>query len=181
MPRLSFAKVSHKLRSAVMELLLPKLGLFFWTTVIFLGFFFVLRKLAWKPILDMLKQRDDEIAGSLEQARLAREEMSKLKSDNESLIKEARAEREKMLKEAQLVRDQIIAEAREKASLEAGKERDKALQQIESEKRAALVELKQTAASLAVDIAEKILRKQFVDKAAQEAYARTLLADLNNN
>jgi F-type H+-transporting ATPase subunit b len=164
-----------------MELLLPTLGLFFWTTVIFLGFFFALRKFAWKPILEMLRQRETDIANSLEQAKAAREEMSKLKSDNEALLREARAERERIVKEALAVKEQIIAEAKQTAQAEAGKEREKALQQISSEKRAALAEIKNVAAALSVDLAEKILRKEFENRAAQEAFATTLVNDLNKN
>lgn len=157
----------------------PEPGLFIWTTVIFLIFFFLLRAFAWKPIMEMINAREERIENSLKEAEAAREEMAKLKSDNEALMKEARAERDKLLREAGDMREQIIKEARNEAADAAAQERDKAKQQIEAEKAQALNEIKETAAALAIDVAEKILRKQFQDKPTQEAYAKELISDLS--
>lgn len=164
-----------------MEVIIPQLGLFFWTTTLFLVFFVILRTVAWKPIMNALSEREETIATSLAQAENARIEMEKLTADNQALLKEAKSEREKILKEAKAHGDQIISEARKAAAEAAGKERDKAKQQIETEKNAALAEIKSTAAALAVEVAEKILRKEFENKNQQEDYAQKLIADLNNN
>ena len=48
-----------------MELLTPGLGLFFWTLVVFLLVFFILKKFAWKPILDALRDREESIDNAL--------------------------------------------------------------------------------------------------------------------
>ncbi len=159
----------------------PVFGLFFWTAVIFLAFFFLLRRFAWKPILNALSERETKIDNSLKLAEQARSDMQALQASNEALLKEARLERDKMLKEAGHMKDQIISEARKEAQTVAAAEREKAKAQIQAEKVAALAEIKSTAATLAVEIAEKLLRKQFQDQGAQEAYAQTLISDLNNN
>ena len=76
------------------------LGLFFWQVVLFLALVFLLRKFAWKPILDSVNSREEGIKSALESAENAKKEMENLQADNEKLLKEARAEREAMLKEA---------------------------------------------------------------------------------
>ena len=69
-----------------MGIILPEPGLFLWTTIIFLVFFFILRKFAWKPIINALEKREHHIEESLQQAAQARDAMAKLKSDNEALV-----------------------------------------------------------------------------------------------
>ncbi len=163
------------------SIIAPEPGLFIWTTIIFLVFFFLLRAFAWKPILNMIHEREERIEGSLKEAEEAREAMEKLKSDNEALMKEARAERDKLLREANDMRESIIKDARNEAAEAAAQEREKAKQQIEAEKVQALNQIKETAAALAIDVSEKILRKQLQDKGAQESYAKQLIDDLSEN
>ncbi len=162
-------------------ILVPQLGLFFWSSVIFLIFFFILRKFAWKPIIAMLKEREESISQSLQQAEKAREEMAKLQADNEKLLNEARHEREKMLKEAAQARDEMITKARTEAATAAAKEMEKAKVQIESEKMAALITVKNEAGMIALEIAEKVLRRELAAGAEKEVLAKKLVAELNNN
>lgn len=159
----------------------PEFGLFFWTALIFLVFFFILRRFAWKPILNMLHEREASIEQSLSEAKAAREQMSQLKAENEDLLREARAERDKILKEANQMRDRIVNEARQAAAEATEKEKEKARLQIEGEKQAALAQIRDAAATIAVEVAEKILRKEFQDKRKQEAFAKELISDLTNN
>src|SRR4030043_2172551 len=99
----------------------PAIGTIFWAVVIFTLFFLILKKFAWKPVLDAIKQRDEMIKGSLASAEKARKDMLQLQSDNEAILRKAREEREDILKEARDVRDRLIAEARGKATQEASK------------------------------------------------------------
>ncbi|MEM7654577.1 MAG: F0F1 ATP synthase subunit B [Bacteroidota bacterium] len=163
------------------SIIAPQFGLFFWTTLIFLTFFFVLRRFAWKPIINALNERESSIENSLQEAAKARDEMAKLQADNEALLKEARAERDAMLRDAATMKEEIIKKAKEEAAEAGAKEREKAKMQIEAEKNSALNEIKQTASVLAVEIAEKLLRKEFQDGKAQEAYAKQLVKDLSDN
>ena len=160
---------------------MPKLGLFVWTLLIFVAVFFVLRKYAWKPILKALHEREESITSSLEEAKRAKEEMAQLKADNETLLREARSEREKIVKSANEQGEKIIREAKAAAAEAQAKEVEKARQQITAEKNAALAEIKNTAASLAVEVAEKILRQELSDQAAQENLARKLVDEIQQN
>ena len=164
-----------------MELIKIEFGLFFWTVVVFLIFFFILRKYAWGPILEGIKKREETIEGSLAEAKNARDEMAKLQAKNEALLKEARKERDALLKEANKMKDIIITEAKAKAEEEATKVLERANQQMESDRKALLEEIKVTSGALAVDIAEKILRKQFADRTVQQSLADQLISELNNN
>jgi len=83
-----------------MELLKPGIGLIIWQTFVFLLLVILLAKLAWKPILSSLREREKSIQDALDTAEKARQEISKLKGDNENLLKQAREERDRMLREA---------------------------------------------------------------------------------
>ena len=82
-------------------------GLFIIQSVIFLVLIFVLRKFAWKPIMDAVNEREVIIVDSLNQAKLAKQEVQNLKAENEVIIREAKVERDNILKEA---REMVLQE-----------------------------------------------------------------------
>lgn len=161
----------------------PAIGTIFWTTLIFGLFFLVLTKFAWKPILNAVKARDEMIKGALESAEKAREDMLKLQSDNEAILRKAREEREGILKDAREVRDKLISEAKGKATEEAEKLIEKARTGIESEKAKALSEIREQVATLSVEIASKILGEKLKESGEQgkliDKYLKEI--DLNKN
>jgi F-type H+-transporting ATPase subunit b len=156
----------------------PAIGLVFWTTIIFLMFFLILKRFAWKPILSAVKARDEMIRGSLASAEKARKEMAKLQSDNEAIIKKAREEREGILKEARDVRDKLIAEAKGKAGEEAAKLVEKARAGIEKEKAIALAEIREQVTTLSVDIASKLLGEKLKHTGEQEKLIDNYLKEI---
>ena len=156
----------------------PDPGLLFWTTLIFLIFWFLMSRFAFKPIAAALKQRETDIQGALDEAKRARQEMANLQAENEKLLAQAREERSMILKEAKEVKEQIIAEAKERANAEYRRKVESALQDIENQKMAAVVELKNRAGQMAIDIAEKVLRRQLANPAEQEQYAKQLAEEI---
>jgi F-type H+-transporting ATPase subunit b len=164
-----------------MSLLLPQFGLFFWTLVIFLIVLFVLRKVAWKPIMKGLRDREQSIENSLAEAAAARDEMSRLKADNERILAEARAERDLIIKEANAARDRMVTDAKREAQLQADKLLADARAQIDLEKKKAIAEVRATASSLALNVAERVLRKEFESRTAQQSYAESLVVELSSN
>jgi F-type H+-transporting ATPase subunit b len=164
-----------------MELLTPGLGLIFWTVLIFLLLVFLLGKFAWKPIMTMLNERERFIEDSLSKAEIARQEMALLTNENEQLLKEARAERDRILKEAKELKDQIVNDAKGLAKSEGAKMIEKAKKEIDDQKNAALAEVKNQVATLSIEIAEKILRKQFQDGDKQDALVSELLKEIKLN
>lgn len=163
------------------NVLKPEPGLLIWTTIIFLLFWFLMSRFAFKPIGAALKQRENDIQSALDEARKAREEMSNLQAENEKLLAQAREERSVILKEAKDAKDEIIAEAKERANAEYKRKVESALQDIENQKMAALVSLKNEVGSMAVEIAEKILRRELANKAEQESYAKSLADNIKMN
>ncbi len=159
----------------------PAIGTVFWTTLIFLVFFLVLRKFAWKPILSAVKSREEMIKGSLESAEKAREDMKKLQADNEAILRKAREEREVILKDAREVRDKMISEAKDKASAEAEKLVDKARIDIEREKVKALTEIHEQVAYLSVEIASILIGENLKDKDKQNKLIDDYLKELDLN
>lgn len=164
-----------------MELVTPEIGLVFWTALSFLILFFLLAKFAWKPIMGAIGERERSIEDALFKAEAAKDEMARLTNENEQLLKQARAERDLILKEAKQVKDQIISEAKNIAHIEGNKLIEKAKIEINSQKLIAMADVKNQISTLSLDIAEKVLRRQFEDKQKQDALVTDLLKEVQLN
>lgn len=164
-----------------MELLTPGSGLIIWQTIIFLGLILLMGKFAWGPIVTSLKEREQDIEGSLLAAEQAKNEMAALTSDNAKLLAETRAERDVILKEAIVAANAIKEEAKEETTKITSKMITDAKAGIENEKKAAMAEIKTMVAALSLDITEKVLRKQLGDEKAQKALVEEYVNDLNLN
>lgn len=164
-----------------MELVTPSIGLVFWTLISFLILLVMLKKLAWKPVLTAINERERSIEDALNRAEIAREQIATLTNQNESLLKQARAERDEILKQAKFLKDQIVAEAKTSAQFEGNKMIEKAKIEINNQKISALSEVKTQVATLSLEIAEKVLRTKFSDKQAQEILIAQLLNDVKLN
>ena len=156
-------------------------SLVFWTTLIFVVFFLLMRKFAWKPILGAVKGREDSINNALLAAENAKKEMLNLKSDNEKLLAEARAERDLMIKEAREIKEKMIADAKSEAQAQGEKMIEAAKASIESEKNAAMAELKNQVSSLSLEIAETLLKGELSNKEAQTKLVEKMLGDAKLN
>lgn len=164
-----------------MELVTPEIGLVFWTALSFLILFFLLARFAWKPIMGAIGERERSIEDALFKAEAAKDEMARLTNENEQLLKQARAQRDLILKEAKQVKDQIISEAKNAAHIEGNKLIEKAKIEINSQKAIAMADVKNQISTLSLDIAEKVLRKQFEDKQKQDALVADLLKEVKLN
>ena len=157
------------------------LGTIIWTTVAFLVVLFILKKMAWKPILEGLKKREESIEGALKAAEDAKEEMAALQSNNEELLNKARAERDLLLKEAKEIKEGIIAEAKTNAKLEGDKMVAQARETIKLEKAAAITELKTQVAALAIEVAEKVVKEKLSNDNKQQELVNNLIEEVTLN
>ena len=164
-----------------MDLVTPELGLVFWTTISFLILLFLLGKFAWKPILTAVNERENFIEDALRKADAAKEEMSRLTNENEALLRQARVERDHILQEARKIKEQIVSEAKDSAHKEGSRIMDQARIEINNQKAIAMTDIKNQVASLSLEIAEKILRKQFEDKRKQDELVSELLKEIKFN
>ena len=163
------------------SLITPDPGLLIWTVLIFVTLWILLGKFAFKPIANALKEREQDIEDSLHQAEKAREEMAQMTAKNEELLNEAKEERSKIIKEAKEAGEQLREEIKEKASAEAKVIVENAKREIETQKKAALVEVKNEVGSMALNIAEQILRKELAGNEDQEKYVAKLVEDADLN
>ena len=164
-----------------MSLLTPNPGLIFWMLVVFLLVVFILAKFAWKPIINGLKERENEIQGALDLAERTKAEMIQLKSDNEKLIAEANAVRDRILRDAKDVADRTILESKDKAAIEAQKIIESARDTIRTEQHMAISKIRKEVAVLSLEIAEKVLRRELKDKAEQEKLISDLASSASLN
>ncbi|MEC8596767.1 MAG: F0F1 ATP synthase subunit B [Bacteroidota bacterium] len=162
-------------------LLNPAFGSVVWATVSFLVVLLLLRKMAWGPILQGLKDREEEIEGALNAAKEARAEIQNLQSDNERLLQEARAERDGMLRDARDMADKLVADAKQTAKDEGERMIDQAKQAIDGERAAAVAELKAEVAKLSLEIAEKLVRQELKDDGAQQELIGRMISDSKLN
>lgn len=164
-----------------MQLLTPGLGLLVWTLVAFLLVFFILKKFAWKPILETLKERETGIAEAIASADKIRTEMAALKNENEALLAQAREERAILIKDAKETANKMVSDAKEKARAEYDRIVADAQSAITQQKNAALTDVKNQVGSLVIEVAEKVLRKELANKSEQEAYIKGLAEIVNMN
>ena len=164
-----------------MDLVTPQFGLMFWTALVFLILIFLLKKLAWKPILGAVKDREKSINDALNAAEEAKKEMAALNASNEALLKEAREERDNMLKAAREAKEQILSEAKDQAKVEAEKIMTGARATIETEKKAAMAEIKNQVAVLSLEVAEKVLRTELASEEKQTALVNKYVDEINLN
>ncbi|AZI31863.1 F0F1 ATP synthase subunit B [Kaistella carnis] len=159
----------------------PGIGLLFWMTLTFVILLFLLAKFAWKPILSAINEREVTIVDSLNQAKLAKQEVENLKAENEIIIREAKVERDQILKEAREIKDRIVGEAKDVAKAEADKIIESARHTIQAEKSAAVADIKNQIGALSVNIAESILKQKLDNDGAQDELVANILNTSNLN
>lgn len=164
-----------------MDLITPEFGLFFWNLIAFLVVFLILKKFAWKPILNSLNERETGIADSLATAERVKAEMSQLKTENEALLQQAREERAIMIKDAKVAADNMVAEAKDKAKAEYDRIVSDAQSAITQQKNAALIEVKNQVGTLVIEVSEKIIRRELSNKTEQEKYIQDLASSIKLN
>ena len=152
-------------------------GLFFWQILIFIFLVLLLKKFAWKPILDTVNERESSIKDAMSEADKARKEMAAIQESNQKVLKEARAEREALLKDARNTGAEIVAQAKTDAKTEANKIISQAQEAIQNEKRAAVNELKNQVAQISLEIAEKVIDTELANKDKQTQLVDKLLKD----
>ena len=136
-------------------------------TVVFLVVLFILWKWGFPVIVKMVDERKAFIDESLKKAHEANERLANIQKEGESILQEAREKQAQILKEAAETRDAIVEKAQEKARVEGARLLEDAKAAIEQEKKAAIADIRKQVATLSVDIAEKVLRKNLQDDKAQ--------------
>jgi len=143
-------------------------GLTLWTWVLFGIFAFVLSKLAWKPLLGMIEEREKSIRDAVASAESSKEEAQKLLAQHQELIREAGRQREERVKRALADAETVKADLVAAARAEAERTVQKAREQIEREKKLAIQELRSSVADLAVEAASRIVQSSLTPDAQKK-------------
>jgi F-type H+-transporting ATPase subunit b len=141
------------------SIITPVVDLTLWTIVVFLVLLFVLKKFAWKPMLDGLQRREQNIRAAMEEAQRARDEAQKIQSQFQAQMNQASERVREMMdsarKDAQQLNDEMVA----KAKSEITAERDRLRREIDSARDQALSEIWKQTAQLASQISAKAIRR----------------------
>lgn len=134
-------------------------GLFVWTILTFLVLLGVLAKFAWNPLLKMLKDREDLIRSSLEDAEKAQTELANLNAEREEIINKARSEAQSILSEGKVAASKLKDETLKAAKDQAKSILTDAEKQIRIEKHMAIEEIKSEVVDLSLSVATKLIKK----------------------
>ncbi|SRR5690606_24623383 len=164
---------------AEFNILRPEPGLFFWTVLFFLIFWFLIGKFAFRPIANALVTRENHIQNALLDASKAKEELRRIQEENSRMLDEARAQRAQLMKEAKEQANKIIEEAKDKAGEEARKILAQANIEIENQKKAAMLDVKNQITSLALEVSETVLQKNLASDQEQVRLINELVDDIH--
>ena len=139
-------------------------GLLIWTIITFILLLVVLRKVAWKPLLTALEQREDTIRNSLEETQRAHREAAQLLAENQQILADATRESARMIEQGRVEAERLRTSIAEQARAEARRLVDEARREIGREKLLAMQELKATAADLALAAAGRLLSTTVTDE-----------------
>ncbi len=141
----------------------------FWSTLLLFAIFaFVMSKLAWKPLLAMIEDREKSVRDSVEGAQRASAEAQALLAQHQELLREGGRQREEMIKRAMADAEQLRSDLSAQARTEADQILSKAKEQIEREKRLAIQELRGQVADLAIEAASKIVTSSLTPDAQRK-------------
>ncbi len=139
--------------------IMPDPGIFLWTIVTFLIVLFILKVVAWGPILDALEARENEIKDALNAAEKAREEAERVSSDYEDSIRKAQAEAQRIISEAKTAGEKVKLDLETVANKKADEIIEKAKAQIDTERVRVINEIKTVAIEISLSAAAKVIEK----------------------
>lgn len=149
------------------KLLQPDLGLAVWTVVTFLVLVWVLKRIAWGPLLETISKREERIKDDLETAKREREEAERLHQEVEERLTQISEEAQKKIAEAVRTGEKERESIHRQTLEEIGELRQRAHLQIEQEKKQALIEIRSQAAELSIAAAAHLLEKNIDEKEAR--------------
>lgn len=164
-----------------MELFTPDFGLIFWMFVGFAILFLILWKFAWPVIIKTVDDRADLIDKGVEYAQNAKIHLDNAQKESEKMLSETRAQQADMLRDADKMKNQIIEEARSAAQKEAQKVMDAARVSIQQQQKEAEKQFRDQVSNFALDIAQKVVKKEMADPAAQSQLVNSYLDEIEKN
>lgn len=161
----------------------PDLAL--WTLGVFLLMLFVLKAVAWTPIMEGLKAREEGITGNLAAADAKHEEAKALLAEHQAKLAGAADEVRELLEEARRDAEQTKADIMAEAKAAADSERERAVRDVEQARDTAVRQLAESSAGIAIDLAAKVVKQEIgpgrQGEIVQEALGRVAGSDPSVN
>jgi F-type H+-transporting ATPase subunit b len=154
-----------------------QINLMFWTLVIFLILFWMLRKYAFPPIFKAVEARERALEEAIAGAKRDRDEAAKLLEEHRRQIENARGEAQRFIAEGRQVAEKMRAELLEQARREQQEILERARREIEAERDRAITELRREAVDLAIAGASKVI-EQNMDNSSNRRLVETFLASV---
>ena len=155
-------------------------GLFLWSLITFAVLLAVLAKFAFKPISQLLAQREETIRKSLDEAHASRDEARELHEQGEQHLRDVREDAGRIIAEGH----RIVADMKREAVARAHEESDKIVEhartEIDREVQRSLDELKATVANLSVRISRQVIRES-LDEEKHQALAEDFIERLKKS
>lgn len=136
-----------------------QVNLMFWTLIIFLILFWILKKYAFPAVLDAVEAREKALAEAIEGAKRDREEAAKLLADQRASIEVAREDAQRLIAEARVVVEKSRADLLEKTRLEQQEMLERARRDIGVERDKAIADLRREAVELSIAGASKVIEE----------------------
>jgi F-type H+-transporting ATPase subunit b len=130
----------------------------------FLVLVIVLWAIAYRPILNMLKQRRETIAEGLNNARKAEEALANAEADKQKLLDEARAEAQRIVNDARSTAEKVSAQVKSDAQEEAKRIKDQARADAATEHDRMLADMRDQIVSLSVAAANHLIGSNLDEK-----------------
>lgn len=134
-------------------------GLMIWTIVTFVLLLIVLSKVAWRPLLAMLDERETRIREALEQAENARQEALVTAEENKKALARAQADVQAAIAKAREDAERVADDVRNRAEAEARRLLEQAQRTIQQERDRAVQELRQQTVDLAILAAGRLIEE----------------------
>jgi len=142
--------------------------LFYSTLVLFALFALILAKFAWKPLLQIIEEREKGVRDAVDGAQRANAEAQVLLEKHKELLREAGRERDEVLKKALQEADALKTDLQARARAESDQMIQRAKEQVDREKAAAIQELRSQVADLAVEAASRIVTSSLTPEAQRK-------------
>ena len=153
-------------------------GVWVWSVVVFVALLVILKKMAWKPIIASIEEREKTIKESLDQAVRIQAEAQRLTVEQNRILSEARTEAHSMMQSSRQAAEELRKKLEQSAQEEKARIIASATQEIDASKRSAMAELRRTTADLSIQIAEKLIQKN-LDDAKQRQLVDQLIGEIS--
>ncbi|HEX7558900.1 MAG TPA: F0F1 ATP synthase subunit B, partial [Usitatibacter sp.] len=159
-------------------LMSPSTGLMFWTLLIFITLFLILRKWAFPVIISAVEAREKALEDAIQSAKRDREEAALLLAEHRAALDASRGEGQKLIAEARVAAERVRAELVTQAQKEQAEMLARARAEIQTEKNKAVAELRREAVDLAIRGASKVIEKN-LDQPTNRQLVESFLASVS--